>query len=768
MALQSFTLTIGALTDAGNNGKNYVNNQPVYIKRTNGTLASIYRDLAGTSQIAQDGLSNVTNSKGQFTFFVEAGDYNAEYQSQVTPITVVGADYFNSRIDETVNQIILDLSTSRGFRVQGTFAAGFTYELPNDVGVDGSGNYWIYTDVSALPFIVPAATTPSAPTYTQVTFNQASNVSYAENINVENALRKRAGYYTLPEAQAADLEVGQYVRLTSRALSLWKVIPTDVGANGYYILSLDSGLALEYVPEGDVDIRHFGAVGDSLTDDSGAIRACMQYCVDNNRVMLSTSGSYLVYREGANAWALKVPSGLQWQTDETALIQLADNQKGDTRVVNLQDRENISIYGTLRIDGAGQRQADPTRNEHMHGFFIFNTENVYIERIYSTNCYGDTVSLSGGDNTGRESKNITIGSIRAETAGRKTLVIEAVQDLNIGHCYLDNRLGGAQTATGGDWIGNGANCLDFEPFNVQEAGEELSATIDTLITRGTGDDFTVGTQAAISDKFHLKVKNYYSFPMAVDNTPIYTNATNLDIGVLRIKGADGYTYARNALDCLHGARWDIATLETNIDVSDSNYHLSLQASSGQSPRFNIGQFTSTGKGRVYQNNGATLTINNLDAIRDSSNTANLSYSQATAETMTEIGRLYAKNINYKYVVNFSSNVQRAIKLGNLVWEDERAGINENMFVVATASGQVRDANHNLVVSDWDIPSGKFIIGALSGASAYVKTSMTTYYSRVNPSGVIAALAGSTCATNLTGGTKLWVNTDGGTTWLSHV
>jgi hypothetical protein len=245
MALQSFTITIGALTDAGNNGKNYVNNQPVYIKKTNGTLASIYRDLAGTSQIAQDGLSNVTNSKGQFTFFVEAGDYNAEYAGQITPITVVGADYFNSRIDETVNQIILDLSTSRGFRVKGTFAAGFTYELPNDVGLDASGNAWIYTDVEALPFTVPAATTPSAPTYTQVTFNQASNISYAENGNVEDALRKRAGYYTLAEAQASALEVGQYVRLTDRDNALHLIVlESDTG--GVYI-PLSAGLKLKVV-----------------------------------------------------------------------------------------------------------------------------------------------------------------------------------------------------------------------------------------------------------------------------------------------------------------------------------------------------------------------------------------------------------------------------------------------------------------------------------------------------------------------------------------
>jgi hypothetical protein len=247
MALQSFTITIGALTDAGNNGKNYVNNQPVYIKRTNGTLANIYRDLAGTSQITQDGLANVTNSKGQFTFFVEAGDYNAEYQSQVTPITVVGADYFNNRIDETVNQIILDLSSSRGFRVKGSFAAGFTYELPNDVGVDGSGLYWIYTDASALPFTVPAATTPSAPTYTQVTFNDAQAIVYGENGNVDAALRKRSGNYTLAEAQAVNLDVGQRITLIDYANATYEVV-ADADTGGFY-LSYKTGFKFKYLAQ---------------------------------------------------------------------------------------------------------------------------------------------------------------------------------------------------------------------------------------------------------------------------------------------------------------------------------------------------------------------------------------------------------------------------------------------------------------------------------------------------------------------------------------
>ena len=185
MALQSFTVSIGALRDVNNNDKNYVSGEAIYVKTIGGTFAPIFRDLAGTSEIAQDGLANQTNEKGQFTFFVEAGDYILEYQNQSTPVTIVGADYFNNRVEETVNQIIIDTSTSRGFRVVGDFASGFTYELPNDVAIDGSGNYWVYADINALPVTVSAGTTPSEPTYTQVTFNQASGVTTTAGINAQ-------------------------------------------------------------------------------------------------------------------------------------------------------------------------------------------------------------------------------------------------------------------------------------------------------------------------------------------------------------------------------------------------------------------------------------------------------------------------------------------------------------------------------------------------------------------------------------------------------
>lgn len=107
-------------------------------------------------------------------------------------------DIFNANGDTVIDE----LKKSRGYRVVGTFAAGFTYELPNDVGIDSIGNSWVYAGTDELPFTVPAGTNPSSPTYTQVTFNDLQNITnrtatlieLEQSGNVQNAVN-----YITPE-----------------------------------------------------------------------------------------------------------------------------------------------------------------------------------------------------------------------------------------------------------------------------------------------------------------------------------------------------------------------------------------------------------------------------------------------------------------------------------------------------------------------------------------------------------------------------------------
>lgn len=90
-------------------------------------------------------------------------------------------DGWNAEIAEA----ILEMNKSRGFRVVGTFAEGFTYELFNDVGVDVSGDSWIYVGAGAPNKTVSAGTVPSSPDYEQVTFNTAENVQMTSGESVQ-------------------------------------------------------------------------------------------------------------------------------------------------------------------------------------------------------------------------------------------------------------------------------------------------------------------------------------------------------------------------------------------------------------------------------------------------------------------------------------------------------------------------------------------------------------------------------------------------------
>lgn len=99
MALQSYTAIVGNLVD-DSSGSNYGKYTPVYVKRLDGTNAAIFEDFDGNTPIVQDGIQNISNQKGEFTFFVEAGDYNINVGSGDVRVSIAGADYFNNKIED--------------------------------------------------------------------------------------------------------------------------------------------------------------------------------------------------------------------------------------------------------------------------------------------------------------------------------------------------------------------------------------------------------------------------------------------------------------------------------------------------------------------------------------------------------------------------------------------------------------------------------------------------------------------------------------------
>lgn len=253
MPLQFKNIAVGNLQDDVS-GNNYAANKAVYILNLNNTLAQIFSDEAGTIPIVQDGVNNVTGSRGVFGFWVEAGDYFVQVGANKYRVSITGADYFNNRIDETID-IIVDSVAGRGaYYVVGSFEAGFTYTDINQVGTFGGTDYYIYTGgLTNLSHPVPAGTNPTLSSdYAQVFYGEIDNVQ-----GLRNELNVRALYLTIAEAQAkTDLSVGQYVSLKDRDLGLFVVATgetpnskdiIDIGNSKQLKLSLNQRLSLDMI-----------------------------------------------------------------------------------------------------------------------------------------------------------------------------------------------------------------------------------------------------------------------------------------------------------------------------------------------------------------------------------------------------------------------------------------------------------------------------------------------------------------------------------------
>lgn len=185
MALQSRTTAVGNLQD-DTSGNNYAVNKAVYVLKLDKTLAQIYSavdsNFNGTTPIIQDGVNNVTDSRGEFTYWVEAGDYIERVGANERRVSITGADYFNNRIEETENAIIDAVAGRGAYYPVGSFEAGFTYTDINQVGTFGTApniTYYVYTGgLTNLPHAVSAGTDPTVSAdYEQVFYGSIQQLS---------------------------------------------------------------------------------------------------------------------------------------------------------------------------------------------------------------------------------------------------------------------------------------------------------------------------------------------------------------------------------------------------------------------------------------------------------------------------------------------------------------------------------------------------------------------------------------------------------------
>ena len=266
------TLLAGFTTD----GNDAIDDLNVFIDAAKIDIAN---DVTEVDNAKTSAIASITDDLNLFdAYYQSAKDsldddvaaFTIDSDAALTDFAQNSADAFNE-FDLTLDQY----KESRGFNNKGTFTAGFTYELPNDVGIDASGNPWIYN--GALPFTVTAGTTPTSPTYTQVSYGVASQVS----TNTSDTVQSFADSFALKifqsptdggltEIQTRTVNSGEVyeVRKTSDD-SLATIYSDSTGVNeitqnGVDNVSDSSGVVAFYIDDGDYYISYNSLVSEFI------------------------------------------------------------------------------------------------------------------------------------------------------------------------------------------------------------------------------------------------------------------------------------------------------------------------------------------------------------------------------------------------------------------------------------------------------------------------------------------------------------------------
>lgn len=417
---------------------------------------------------------------------------------------------------------------------------------------------------------------------------------------------------------------------------------------------------------GYVNVRSFGAKGNGIQDDTVAIQNAINAGGAGHKVIIFPSGIYKVssghMRNPSNNewWCVRVPTGANLYFEPGATLVLASNPPSDTRVLVIFNASNITISGYLEINGSAST-VKTSVNDQLHGLFISSSQNVWIESVYSHDCYGDNIFVGGTEDN--PSINVQIGYARCETAGRKNFVIHFVDQLHVNRAVLNNSRGGAPRFTG-------ANSLDLEPDEFRGT-RSFYQRFESITTIGYGNDLSAGLTDAIAKLWTLDIG---SLDMRVSGTAepaILSYGLTLKISHLSIVSIDHKT--AYGLQTLYSQFIDIAAARFDGIGGPAIYSA---FSNGGKPRLRIGSLEIFGSGSGLASgvriDGGDLYVGTINAQDLIGNT--LQVFTTENNTMTTVDNMIVRNSGTNQVVLVSSygTTKPSLHLNNVAVFDTRS------------------------------------------------------------------------------------------------
>jgi hypothetical protein len=140
-------------------------------------------------------------------------------------------------------------------------------------------------------------------------------------------------------------------------------------------------LKLGPAPNGTVDVRQFGALGDGRTDDRRAIQAAIDALADaGGGTAIMPPGTYVVSRAGTSPVAVTLRSGITLMGSGTAsVLKLADDSGG--HLVNVT-RERDCGLRSLVLDGNRDHQPSMGHAFRSGGVIGLSLQNLIVRNAY--------------------------------------------------------------------------------------------------------------------------------------------------------------------------------------------------------------------------------------------------------------------------------------------------------------------------------------------------------------------------------------------------
>ncbi|MFB7138205.1 right-handed parallel beta-helix repeat-containing protein [Gottfriedia sp. NPDC056225] len=442
-------------------------------------------------------------------------------------------------------------------------------------------------------------------------------------------------------------------------------------------------------PNGQVNVKNFGAVGNGTTDDTIAFQSAIDY-------LGSKGGGTLFVPAGTYSLKpifLKPFVNIVGESRDTVTLKLSDSSgSGYYRVITMANDTKIQ---NITCDGNAKNHPDGI--EHMHCIFAYDADRIVIDNNRLMNAVGDGISISGSTQT---SDDVTISNNILENNGRSNIVVEQANHLKI--------FNNISTST----IGRPA--LHFEPWEEMNF-DDAKIYNNTFSSNATDGAYCIQLEGGKGDNNYFNNVEFNNntvtcktggfLVMETNGAKIHDNNINVEQFFIWIKNKDLAVY-NNTINTEEGFRvegtWGMNSVNTQVydNVVSTNQNAVSIVAGSESTQFMRNVFTGNGTGAAVYTFASVTDIKNSSFIDNTFTKFDTGIvTDYNAYDVLKVDGLTVQGNTFKSINSYGVNIKGTTK---------NVTVNQNTFTgVSGVSIIVQDgAMSNIVITDNTISSGK--------------------------------------------------------------